>query len=173
MRRRLDIAISLLVSPQVIFLDEPTTGLDPRSRRNMWNLIQQLSEDGVTIFLTTQYLEEADQLADKIAVIDNGKIVEEGTAEELKRMIGDEKLELTFDDLEVFQLASKLLQAQANEKERSISIQNGSPENLRNLLNTLHEHGIEPSSINFRKPTLDDVFIDITSRKRRGRSVHA
>ncbi|MDO6449919.1 ATP-binding cassette domain-containing protein [Oceanobacillus profundus] len=173
MRRRLDIAISLLVSPQVIFLDEPTTGLDPRSRRNMWNLIQQLSEDGVTIFLTTQYLEEADQLADKIAVIDNGKIVEEGTAEELKRMIGDEKLELTFDDLEVFQLASKLLQAQANEKEHSISIQNGSPENLRNLLNTLHEHGIEPSSINFRKPTLDDVFIDITSRKRRGRSVHA
>ncbi|PAE28136.1 daunorubicin/doxorubicin resistance ABC transporter ATP-binding protein DrrA [Paenibacillus sp. 7884-2] len=173
MRRRLDIAISLLVSPQVIFLDEPTTGLDPRSRRNMWNLIQQLSEDGVTIFLTTQYLEEADQLADKIAVIDNGKIVEEGTAEELKRMIGDEKLELTFDDLEVFQLASKLLQAQANEKERSISIQNGSPENLRNLLNTLQEHGIEPSSINFRKPTLDDVFIDITSRKRRGRSVHA
>ncbi|MFD1447728.1 ATP-binding cassette domain-containing protein [Oceanobacillus sp. FSL K6-0127] len=173
MRRRLDIAISLLVSPQVIFLDEPTTGLDPRSRRNMWNLIQQLSEDGVTIFLTTQYLEEADQLADKIAVIDNGKIVEEGTAEELKRMIGDEKLELTFDDLEVFQLASKLLQAQANEKERSISIQNGSPKNLRNLLNTLHEHGIEPSSINFRKPTLDDVFIDITSRKRRGRSVHA
>ena len=173
MRRRLDIAISLLVSPQVIFLDEPTTGLDPRSRRNMWNLIQQLSEDGVTIFLTTQYLEEADQLADKIAVIDNGKIVQEGTAEELKRMIGDEKLELTFDDLEVFQLASKLLQAQANEKERSISIQNGSPENLRNLLNTLHEHGIEPSSINFRKPTLDDVFIDITSRKRRGRSVHA
>ena len=173
MRRRLDIAISLLASPQVIFLDEPTTGLDPRSRRNMWNLIQQLSEDGVTIFLTTQYLEEADQLADKIAVIDNGKIVEEGTAEELKRMIGDEKLELTFDDLEVFQLASKLLQAQANEKERSISIQNGSPENLRNLLNTLHEHGIEPSSINFRKPTLDDVFIDITSRKRRGRSVHA
>ena len=173
MRRRLDIAMSLLVSPQVIFLDEPTTGLDPRSRRNMWNLIQQLSEDGVTIFLTTQYLEEADQLADKIAVIDNGKIVEEGTAEELKRMIGDEKLELTFDDLEVFQLASKLLQAQANEKERSISIQNGSPENLRNLLNTLHEHGIEPSSINFRKQTLDDVFIDITSRKRRGRSVHA
>ena len=173
MRRRLDIAISLLVSPQVIFLDESTTGLDPRSRRNMWNLIQQLSEDGVTIFLTTQYLEEADQLADKIAVIDNGKIVEEGTAEELKRMIGDEKLELTFDDLEVFQLASKLLQAQANEKERSISIQNGSPEILRNLLNTLQEHGIEPSSINFRKPTLDDVFIDITSRKRRGRSVHA
>lgn len=173
MRRRLDIAISLLASPQVVFLDEPTTGLDPRSRRNMWNLIQQLAKNGVTIFLTTQYLEEADQLADKIAVIDSGKMVEEGTAEELKRMIGDEKVELTFDNAKEFQQASELLQGQVSEVEQRISIPAGSPESLRKLLNTLHEHGIEPSSVNFRKPTLDDVFMDITSRKRKEQSVYA
>lgn len=173
MRRRLDIAVSLLASPKVIFLDEPTTGLDPRSRKNMWNLIQQLARNGVTIFLTTQYLEEADQLADKIAVIDNGKIVEEGTAEELKRMIGEEKLELTFSDLSAFQNAQQLLQGQVNENERRISIHTGSTESLRQLLNTLHEHGIEPSSATFRKPTLDDVFMDITSRKRKGQSASA
>ena len=173
MRRRLDIAISLLVSPEVIFLDEPTTGLDPRSRKNMWNLIQRLAKNGVTIFLTTQYLEEADQLADKIAVIAGGKIVEEGKAEELKSMIGDEKIELTFDDLDAFQQALKLSQGQANESGRSISIRTGSIESLRQLLNTLHEHGIEPSSINFRKPTLDDVFMDLTSRNKKELSANA
>ncbi|WP_102272767.1 ATP-binding cassette domain-containing protein [Cytobacillus massiliigabonensis] len=173
MRRRLDIAISLLASPKVIFLDEPTTGLDPRSRKNMWNLIQQLAKDGVTIFLTTQYLEEADQLADKIAVIDNGKIVEEGTAEELKCMIGEEKLELTFNDLYAFQNAQELIQGQVHDNERRISIHTGSTESLRQLLNTLHEHGIEPSTVTFRKPTLDDVFMDITSRKRKEHSANA
>lgn len=167
MRRRVDIAISLLAIPEVIFLDEPTTGLDPRSRRNMWSLIQRLSDNGVTIFLTTQYLEEADQLADKIAILDNGKIVEEGTAEELKRIIGEEKLELTFSGLNALKNAQNLMQGKVNESDCSISVSwtGGSMENLRNLLNTLHENGIEPESLNFRKPTLDDVFIDITSRK--------
>ncbi|MBD8070716.1 ATP-binding cassette domain-containing protein [Bacillus sp. PS06] len=173
MRRRLDIAISLLASPQVIFLDEPTTGLDPRSRRNMWDLIRQLAKSGVTIFLTTQYLEEADQLADKIAVINGGKIVEEGTADELKSLIGDEKIELTFDDLSSCQLALTLLQGQINESERMISINTCSIGSLRQLLNTLYEHGLEPSSIDFRKPTLDDVFMDVTSRKRKGKSANA
>lgn len=98
MRRRLDIAISLIADPEVIFLDEPTTGLDPRSRKNMWNMIEQLAESGITIFLTTQYLEEADQLADKIAVISEGEIVEKGSAEELKKMIGEEKIGFTFTD---------------------------------------------------------------------------
>ncbi|GIN63988.1 hypothetical protein J27TS8_39810 [Robertmurraya siralis] len=173
MRRRLDIAISLLASPQVIFLDEPTTGLDPRSRRNVWELIQQLSKDGVTIFLTTQYLEEADQLADKIAVIDGGRIVEEGTSEELKGLIGNEKIELIFDDLSSCSLALKLLEGQINESEQMISINTCSIESLRQLLNTLYEHGIEPISVSFRKPTLDDVFMDITSRKRKGLTTNA
>lgn len=166
MRRRLDIAISLLSTPQVIFLDEPTTGLDPRSRRNMWNLIQKLADKGVTIFLTTQYLEEADQLADKIAVLHGGKIVEEGTAEELKRIVGEEKLELTFSDANSFRKALNLLQGQVNETEWTISVTTeGSTENLRQLLNTLHDYGIEPKLVNFRKPTLDDVFMEITNRK--------
>lgn len=173
MRRRLDIAISLLASPQVIFLDEPTTGLDPRSRRNMWDLIKQLSKGGVTIFLTTQYLEEADQLADKIAVIDGGRIVEEGTSEELKGLIGDEKIELTFDDLNSCQLALKLLQGQINESAKMLSINTCTTESLRQLLNKLYEQGIEPISVNFRKPTLDDVFMNITSRKRKGLSANA
>ncbi|MBP1968364.1 ABC-2 type transport system ATP-binding protein [Virgibacillus natechei] len=173
MRRRLDIAISLLASPEVIFLDEPTTGLDPRSRRNMWSLIERLSDNGVTIFLTTQYLEEADQLADQIAIIDDGKIVEEGTAEELKRIIGEEKLELTFNELDTYQKAQSLLKGQVNETDRVISVTAGSTENLRQILNTLHEHGIETESINFRKPTLDDVFMDITNRKRKELSANA
>ncbi|MBP2241794.1 ABC-2 type transport system ATP-binding protein [Cytobacillus eiseniae] len=173
MRRRIDIAISLLASPQVIFLDEPTTGLDPRSRRKMWSMIQQLAKNGVTIFLTTQYLEEADQLADKIAVIDNGRIVEEGTAEELKNMIGDENLELTFADFRAFQHAIKLIHGLVNEKEQRITIRTGSIESLRRLLNTLYEHEIEPSSVNFQKPTLDDVFMDITSRNTKELSANA
>ncbi|MFA1819654.1 ATP-binding cassette domain-containing protein [Virgibacillus oceani] len=167
MRRRLDIAISLLSTPDVIFLDEPTTGLDPRSRRNMWHLIQQLADDGVTIFLTTQYLEEADQLADKIAIIDSGKIVEEGTAEELKNIVGDEKLELKFADEDTLQRAQELLQGHVNKTEQSISIAAESTGDLRQLLNSLHEKGIEPKAINFRKPTLDDVFMEITNRKQK------
>lgn len=173
MRRKLDIAISLLASPEVIFLDEPTTGLDPRSRRNMWNMIQSLTDDGITIFLTTQYLEEADQLADKIAVLDSGKIVEEGTAEELKQIVGDEKLELTFDNHNDFQRAIKIVKGQIDEKERRISVTTGSTETLRVLLNSLNDEGIEPSNVQFRKPTLDDVFMTITSRKRKEEFHHA
>ncbi|WP_152658221.1 ATP-binding cassette domain-containing protein [Oceanobacillus sp. CFH 90083] len=169
MRRRLDIAISLIADPKVIFLDEPTTGLDPRSRKNMWRMIQRLAENGVTIFLTTQYLEEADQLADKIAVISGGKIVEEGTAEELKRMVGEEKIEFTFADLPSCQKARDLFGGQMDVNERSVIMTTeGTPENMRRLLNALHEHGIEPVSFIFRKPTLDDVFMEITSDDKKG-----
>jgi len=168
MRRRLDIAISLIAEPDVIFLDEPTTGLDPRSRKNMWHMIQRLAEDGVTIFLTTQYLEEADQLADMIAVINGGKIVAEGTAEELKRMVGEEKLSFAFNDLPSCQKARDLLEGQMDVNEMSVTITTeGSPENMLGLLNTLHEHGIEPASFTFRKPTLDDVFMEITSDEKK------
>ncbi|QQK80826.1 ATP-binding cassette domain-containing protein [Salicibibacter cibi] len=169
MRRRLDIAISLIADPEVIFLDEPTTGLDPRSRKNMWHMIQRLAESGVTIFLTTQYLEEADQLADKIAVISGGKIVEEGTAEELKRMVGEEKVAFTFYDLPSCRKARDLLDAQMDVNEMSITVTTeGSPENMRGLLNTLHEYGTDPASFTFRHPTLDDVFMDITSDDKKG-----
>jgi ABC-2 type transport system ATP-binding protein len=165
MRRRLDLAISLLASPRIIFLDEPTTGLDPRSRMNMWSLIRELANSGVTILLTTQYLEEADQLADKIAVMDNGKIVAEGTAAELKRIVGEEKTELSFHNPEKLKQACLLIECQPNEANLSIAVStNGSSESLRQLLNKLHEHGIETAAINIRKPTLDDVFMEITGR---------
>ncbi|QQK78364.1 ATP-binding cassette domain-containing protein [Salicibibacter cibarius] len=169
MRRRLDIAISLIADPDVIFLDEPTTGLDPRSRKSMWHMIQRLAESGVTIFLTTQYLEEADQLADKIAVISEGKIVEEGTAEELKRIVGEEKVAFTFSDMASCRKARDLLGGQMDVNEWSVIVTTeGSPQNMRGLLNTLHEYGTEPVSFAFRHPTLDDVFMEITSDDKKG-----
>lgn len=167
MRRRLDIAISLLSTPKVIFLDEPTTGLDPRSRRSMWTLIQQLADNGVTIFLTTQYLEEADHLADKIAVIDSGKIVEMGSSEELKSLIGEEKLELSFSTESTLKKAQNILHGSVNENQKTISVNSESTGDLRQLLNNLYEIDIEPKTINFRKPTLDDVFMEITDRKQK------
>lgn len=167
MRRRLDIAISLLSTPQIIFLDEPTTGLDPRSRLNMWSLIQGLANSGVTIFLTTQYLEEAERLADKIAVMDGGKIVAEGTADELKRIVGEEKLEIKFSSKTMLQKAQTLLKGHTNETNQSIALtSDGSMESLRQILNDLHEHGIAADDIHFRKPTLDDVFLHLTNRSK-------
>lgn len=166
MRRKLDIAISLMSTPEVIFLDEPTTGLDPRSRKSMWELIQKLADSGVTIFLTTQYLDEADQLADKIAVIDGGKIVEEGTADELKRLIGEEKLELTFSDLQSYLKAEQLLDGEKDDGDCKITIETaGETEHLRIALNILHENDVKPHAVNFRKPTLDDVFMQLTNRR--------
>lgn len=167
MRRRLDIAIGLLSTPQIIFLDEPTTGLDPRSRLNMWNLIQKLANSGVTIFLTTQYLEEAERLADKIAVMDGGKIVAEGTADELKRIVGEEKLEIKFSSQTMFQKAKALLRGHTNNNDLSIALtSDGSMESLRQILNDLHANGIIVNDIYFRKPTLDDVFLHLTNRSK-------
>jgi len=167
MRRRLDIAISLLASPEVIFLDEPTTGLDPRSRNNMWELIQELSNKGVTIFLTTQYLEEADHLADKIAILHEGRIVEQGPAEALKKLVGEEKLEINLADRkENWSIAKQLLAGKADEKNLTILVPLSSVNNLREQLQLLHENGIEPASISIRKPTLDDVFMQITKNKK-------
>ncbi|WP_042147190.1 daunorubicin resistance protein DrrA family ABC transporter ATP-binding protein [Paucisalibacillus sp. EB02] len=169
MRRRLDIAISLLGTPEIIFLDEPTTGLDPRSRMNMWKLISELAKSGVTIFLTTQYLDEADQLADKLAIIHQGRIIEEGTAEELKSLVGEEKIELTFHDQISLDKAQDLLNGQINKQNLSISLStDGTASSLRNVLNKLHSNHMEPLSINFRKPTLDDVFLQLTKRDREG-----
>lgn len=166
MRRRLDIAISLLAAPEVIFLDEPTTGLDPRSRRKMWDMIKLLANQGVTIFLTTQYLEEADQLADKIAIIAEGKIIKEGTAEELKEVIGEETLELTFVDTSGYHEAQNYMSGEVDEEARKISIPIRSVRQLRELLNDLYVKGIEPDAIVIRQPTLDDVFIKMTEHNK-------
>lgn len=167
MKRRVDIAISLLASPKVIFLDEPTTGLDPRSRMNMWNLIKGLAKKGVTIFLTTQYLEEAEQLADKISVIHNGKIVVEGTAHELKKLVGKEKIEFHFHQRKEMEKASEILGGKQHDNHLSIPVtSDSSTEKLRESLNALHDKDIEPSDVHLIKPTLDDVFINITSKRK-------
>ncbi len=166
MRRRLDIAISLIKTPKIIFLDEPTTGLDPRSRKDMWNAIKTLAENGVTIFLTTQYLEEADQLASRIAVINQGRIVEEGTANELKQLVGEEKIILQFFNGKDCQDALRIVDGQVDWQNISIEIAtDGNPEKLRQILNRLHEAEIKVASVHFRKPTLDDVFMKITEKE--------
>ncbi|WP_312096577.1 ATP-binding cassette domain-containing protein, partial [Niallia sp.] len=140
MRRRLDIAISLIRTPKIIFLDEPTTGLDPRSRMDMWNAIRVLAENGVTIFLTTQYLEEADQLANRIGVIHRGEIVEEGTANELKQLVGEEKIILQFYNEADCRNALGIIKGQVDWPKVSIEIAtDGNPEQLRHFLNSLHE----------------------------------
>jgi len=168
MRRRLDLAMSLIANPPVIFLDEPTTGLDPRSRMTMWGIIKDLSEAGTTILLTTQYMEEADQLADNIVVIDHGKVIAEGTAKQLKAKVGSERIELTIGKKSNFEqaveaVASKHLQADPESRTLSIAAKDGVGE-LRKTLQELENRGIEVSGISLHQPTLDDVFLSLTGR---------
>jgi ABC-2 type transport system ATP-binding protein len=169
MRRRLDLAISLIATPPILFLDEPTTGLDPRSRLTMWELIKGLLTSGVTVFLTTQYLEEADQLANKIAVIDHGKIIAEGTVEQLKQQVGQERVELTFSHHHHFQKAHRILERQIahfDEQKSMISITvDSSPRQLKHLLDQMEQAAIEVETIFLRKPTLDDVFLTLTDQQ--------
>lgn len=169
MRRRLDLAISLLASPPIIFLDEPTTGLDPRSRQEIWRIIRQLVKDGVTVFLTTQYLEEADQLADKVAVLHDGMIVAEGTSEELKKQVGGELIQLTFEDETTMRAAQKIIDGEviaADPTHYELEIAtDGSAKNMRELLDALVKQRIEPTKIKLRQPTLDDVFMQLTEKK--------
>lgn len=167
MRRRLDLAVSLIASAPVIFLDEPTTGLDPRSRLAMWAIIKQLVKGGSTILLTTQYLEEADQLADRIAVIDGGRVIAEGTADELKEKTGKERIELSFKAKEDFLKAKKLVGkskgAIINEDDLIMSVPNeGGVKRLRALLEQLETAKVVVEGISLHKPTLDDVFLDLT-----------
>lgn len=165
MRRRLDIAISLLATPKVIFLDEPTTGLDPRSRMRMWEIIKELSQQGVTILLTTQYLEEAERLAQTIAVINEGRIVAEGSADDLKALVGQEKIELTFKDEHDLFNAQALLKGHIQDSKLLLEVMNtGSADSLRQCLNQLHDVDLQPSTLHVRKPTLDDVFMKITEK---------
>ncbi len=169
MRRRLDLAISLIAAPPIIFLDEPTTGLDPRSRIAMWEIIKQLVGAGATILLTTQYLDEADLLADKIAVIDGGKVIAEGTADELKQHVGNERLELTIAKGSNFQKAQKVVDGEAlqvDSKRRLLSIaMTGGVKHLQEILNKLQAAGIEVDGLSLHKPTLDDVFLQLTGHQ--------
>ncbi|GGU61201.1 daunorubicin resistance protein DrrA family ABC transporter ATP-binding protein [Streptomyces albospinus] len=170
MRRKLDLAMTLVGNPRIIFLDEPTTGLDPRSRRTMWEIIRGLvADDGVTIFLTTQYLDEADQLADRIAVLDHGKLVAEGTAEELKRRIPGGHIRLRFADPDGLESAAALFGSAAPDRE-ALTLQipgDGSIPTLRAVLDVLDSASIEAEALTVHTPDLDDVFLTLTDRSRR------
>jgi ABC-2 type transport system ATP-binding protein len=159
MRRRLDLAMSLVSSPEVIFLDEPTTGLDPRSRLAVWEAVQALADEGATILLTTQYLEEADRLAGRIAVVNEGRIAALGTAEELKSRVGEETLELIFADTAARDAAHARLEA-GHADALSLRLPAGGPDDVRRALDALD--GIPIARLELHKPTLDEVFLALT-----------
>jgi len=168
MRRRIDLAMSLISSPPILFLDEPTTGLDPRSRLTLWEIIKQLAATDVTVLLTTQYMEEADNLADRIVVIDHGKVIAEGTPLELKSQIGAENIELIINEKSDFGKVAKSIKAKnmhIDDKRRSLRIPttNGA-EDLRRLLQQFEKSKIEIDSLSLDKPTLDDVFLTLTGK---------
>ena len=168
MRRRLDLAASLIVKPKVLFLDEPTTGLDPRGRQEMWGVIQELVKGGVTLLLTTQYLEEADQLADEIAVIDTGKVIARGTSDALKKQVGGERLEVVVEQAHVAKTmeivaAVSAHKATLDEGLRLISspVSTGSAA-LFEVLKALDSAGIHALDVGLKRPSLDDVFLSLT-----------
>jgi ABC-2 type transport system ATP-binding protein len=167
MTRRLDLAMTLVGEPRVIFLDEPTTGLDPRSRHDMWTVIRELVAGGVTVFLTTQYLEEADELADRIAVLDHGHIVAEGTAAELKRRIPGGHVRLQFSDVRELDTAARILGNAASDLESlTLTVPNdGSRRALKALLDRLDDASIEEESLTVHTPDLDDVFFALTGHR--------
>ncbi|CAB5003596.1 unannotated protein [freshwater metagenome] len=168
MRRRLDLAASLIVRPKVLFLDEPTTGLDPRGRQEMWGVIEELVKDGVTLLLTTQYLEEADQLADEIVVIDYGKVIARGTSDALKKQVGGERLEVIVEQNQISAVAEIVervsgASASIDEGLRKITapVSSGSTA-LVEVLRAMDTSGIHPLDIALKRPSLDDVFMSLT-----------
>lgn len=165
MRRRLDLAMSLIGNPPILFLDEPTAGLDPQSRLTMWKIIKDLVHSGITVFLTTQYLDEADQLADKIAILDKGKIVAEGTAAELKKLLPHRSIELKFLNEEEIPLARDLLtqySASFSEESQTLSVAtDGSIKQMTDILNRLENAKIPVAEFTQKQPTLEDVFLTI------------
>jgi ABC-2 type transport system ATP-binding protein len=171
MRRRLDIAASLIARPRVLFLDEPTTGLDPRSRLGMWEFIADLAGGGTTILLTTQYLEEADRLADRMVVIDRGRVIARGTADELKAQVGGQRLELTVGSAAELADAVRLLtplaagDPRADEQTRRLSVPvRGGTDALADALRLLAGSGVAVLDVGLRRPDLDDVFLSLTGR---------
>jgi ABC-2 type transport system ATP-binding protein len=170
MQRRLDLAASLVGQPKVLFLDEPTTGLDPRSRRTVWQIIRELAADGVTIFLTTQYLEEADQLAHRIAVLDRGKVVAEGTATELKRLVPGGHVRLQFADARCLDLAARSLTDAARDDDAlTLLVPGGSVQSIKDLLDRLDDEAIAVAGLSVHTPDLDAVFFALTSHADSGK----
>ena len=179
LRRRLDLAMTLVGDPRIIFLDEPTTGLDPRSRRTMWQIVRDLVAGGVTIFLTTQQLEEADRLADRIAVLDQGKLAAEGTPQELKRLVPGGHIRLRFADTDAFGKATRAFgealpgspgAGEVSRDDESLALQvpsDGGARSLRALLDRLDEASIEVEELSVHTPDLDDVFLALTGRQDR------
>jgi ABC-2 type transport system ATP-binding protein len=171
MRRRIDLAGALVVNPPVLFLDEPTTGLDPRSRLALWDVIKKLVAEGTTVLLTTQYLEEADQLADNIAVIDEGKVIAQGTSDELKLLVGGQRVEITINSLEDREKAVRVLERHvtgditfgADERTLVGGVDNAA-KTLQAVLKELADEGVDLSDAGMRRPTLDDVFLQLTGR---------
>ena len=174
MRRRLDLAASLIVKPKVLFLDEPTTGLDPRGRQDMWGVIKELVSDGTTLLLTTQYLEEADHLANEIAVIDTGKVIARGTADSLKRQIGGEHLEVVVNANDVSR-AMEIIEGISGNKPKleeglnsiAAPVSTGTSA-LIEVINALSAVGINPLDVGLKRPSLDDVFLALTGHKAEG-----
>jgi ABC-2 type transport system ATP-binding protein len=169
MRRRLDLAASLIISPPVLFLDEPTTGLDPRSRLAMWEIIDELVANGTTVLLTTQYLDEADQLADRIVVVDGGRVIAAGTSQELKAQVGGERLEITLGRDADLQAAVRLLRPHGDGEVRLdpdrrtivVPVTDGA-RRLADTVRGLDEAGLRVEDLALRQPTLDDVFLTLT-----------
>jgi ABC-2 type transport system ATP-binding protein len=172
MRRRLDLAMTLVATPAVIFLDEPTTGLDPRSRHTMWDIVRGLVADGTTVLLTTQYLDEADELADRIAVLDGGHIVAEGRPDELKRLVPGGHIRLRFGDVAALDAASRLLDSSArDEAALTLSVSAGAGIGaLRVVLDRLDAADLEVDDLSIHTPDLDDVFFALTGRTDRKES---
>jgi ABC-2 type transport system ATP-binding protein len=166
MRRRLDLAMTLIGSPRVIFLDEPTTGLDPRSRRTVWEMVKSLVHDGTTVFLTTQYLDEADKLADRVAILDRGRLVAEGSAHELKQQIPGGRIDVQFADVDAQLVAADALGMPVTDRDApSLQIPtDGNVATLRRVLRDLDEAGVDVVDLAIHTPDLDDVFFALTAR---------
>jgi ABC-2 type transport system ATP-binding protein len=168
MRRRLDLSVSLIVKPPLIFLDEPTTGLDPRTRGEMWEVIRNLASDGATILLTTQYLEEADQLADRLAIINHGRIISQGTPNELKSLLSETQFEITLEHMRDAERTKGLIKAEIAQEAMispegtKLTVKLADTKVMTKLLLCLTQQDIEIKEFSVRKPTLDDVFLELT-----------
>jgi ABC-2 type transport system ATP-binding protein len=164
MRRRLDLAMTLVGDPRIIFLDEPTTGLDPRSRREVWRIVQELVDGGTTIFLTTHYLEEADRLADRVAVMDRGRVIAEGTPDELKRRMPGGSIRIGFADVSALSAAAAVFPASVAD-EAALTLQipsDGLAASVREVLARLQVRSIDAERVSVHEPDLDEVFLAVT-----------